>query len=339
MNSKSYCLGIDTSNYTTSAALVDEELNIVGNSRKILEVRQGERGLRQSQALFEHIGNLPQIIENMGINEKKCRIAVVAASERPRNVEGSYMPVFLAGSSLGRSVSAVTGAQYYGFSHQEGHIESARYSSGFNGEGEFLCLHLSGGTTEVLKCREHSGGSGYTAEIVGATKDLALGQLIDRVGVSLEMPFPCGKYVDERACRVENDSRPEDLKDHRELFCRIKTEEGMMNVSGIETQIQRYIDKEKDRTELFKNVVSFALLSRIGQALNDVIGQARESTGIKPVIMAGGVSSSRFIRKMFEKDKDVFFGSPELSSDNAAGIAMMGMKRYLADETGSSFTG
>lgn len=339
MNSKSYCLGIDTSNYTTSAALVDEELNIVGNSRKILEVRQGERGLRQSQALFEHIGNLPQIIENMGINEKKCRIAVVAASERPRNVEGSYMPVFLAGSSLGRSVSAVTGAQYYGYSHQEGHIEAAKYSSGYNGGDEFLCLHLSGGTTEVLKCKELPGGRGYDAEIVGATKDLALGQFIDRVGVSLGIPFPCGKYIDKYACEMEENGEPDLLKVHKKLFCRIKTEEGMMNVSGIETQIQRYIDKEKDETQMFKGIVSYALMSRIGQALKDVIDQARKNTEIGSVIMAGGVSASRFIRKMFENDKELYFGSPELSSDNAVGIAIMGMKRYLADETGSSFTG
>jgi len=339
MNSKSYCLGIDTSNYTTSAALVDEELNIVGNSRKILEVRQGERGLRQSQALFEHIGNLPQIIENMGINEKNCRINVVAVSERPRRVEGSYMPVFLAGSSLGRSVAAVTGAQYAGYSHQEGHIEAAKCSSGYKGEEEFLCLHLSGGTTEILKCKELLGGRGYDAEIVGATKDLALGQLIDRVGVSLEIPFPCGKYIDEYACRMEENGQPTDLKTYKELFCRIKTEDGMMNVSGIETQIQRYIDKEKDDTQMFKDVVSFALMSRIGQALKAVIGQARENTGIKPVIMAGGVSASRFIRKMFDNDKELYFGAPQLSSDNAVGIAIMGMKRYLADETGSSFTG
>ena len=249
------------------------------------------------------------------------------------------MPVFLAGSSVGRSVAAVTGAKYYGYSHQEGHIEAAKNTSGYEGKGEFLSLHLSGGTTEVLKCSEIPGGGGYKTEIAGATKDISLGQLIDRAGVALGMSFPCGKYMDEAALRIEEKETSDALKIHRELFCKIKTEKGMLNVSGIETQIQRYIDKEKDNRDDLEEIVSYALFIRVGQVLKDIIRQTRDITGVKPVIMAGGVASSRFIRNMFKDEKDVYFGSPELSSDNAVGIAMMGMKRYLADEAGTSFTG
>lgn len=338
MKNNIYCLGIDTSNYTTSVALIDEEFNIIADSRKVLNVRRGERGLRQSQALFEHIGNLPEIFESLEIDVKNCTIAAVSVSEKPRNLEDSYMPVFFAGCSVGKSAAAVTGAKYYGYSHQEGHIEAAKHSSGYMGEGEFLSLHLSGGTTEVLRCREIPGGRGYSTEIVGGTKDISLGQLIDRVGVSLGMSFPCGKYMDEAARSKAFNDKSDVLKNSKNLFCKIKAEQGMLNISGIETQIQRYIKDNIDKDELTE-IVSFELFTRIGRALKDIIHQTREITGVKPVVMAGGVASSLFIRKIFDREEDIYFGFPQLSSDNAVGIAMIGMKRFLTDETGTSFTG
>ena len=338
MKDRICCLGIDTSNYTTSAAVVDENFNIIGNSREILRVKQGERGLRQSQALFEHIGNLPGILEKLGISQKNCRIGAVAVSERPRRVEGSYMPVFRAGEAVGKSLANVTGAAYYGFSHQEGHIEAARFSSGYKGEGEFISLHLSGGTTEVLKCREMPGGEGYFTEIVGGTKDISLGQLIDRVGVRLGLKFPCGKHMDETAVRKTASAGREDIKSLESMFCKIKTEKAVCNISGIETQIQRYIDNNEKEQEEISEIVSAALFFRIGQAVRDIVSQSRSMTGILPVLAAGGVASSQFIREMLSEDENLYFGSPELSSDNAAGTAILGMKRYLADETGTSFT-
>ncbi|MDO4482120.1 MAG: hypothetical protein Q4C14_05260 [Bacillota bacterium] len=338
MKSRICCLGIDTSNYTTSAAVVDENLNIIGNSREILRVKQGERGLRQSQALFEHIGNLPRIIEQLEIQKKGCRICAVAVSERPRRVEGSYMPVFKAGETVGKSLAGVTGAAYYGFSHQEGHIEAARYSSGYKGDGEFLSLHLSGGTTEVLICRELPGGEGYRTEIAGGTKDISLGQLIDRTGVRLGFRFPCGKLMDEAALRKKASADRAEMKALESMFCRIKTENGMCCISGIETRIQRYIDDIGNEQEGTDEMISAALFFRIGQAVSDIISQSRKGTGILPVIAAGGVASSRFIREMLSEDEKLYFGSPELSSDNAVGTAILGMKRYLANETGTSFT-
>ncbi len=150
-NSKQFCLGLDTSNYTTSAALVDGEFNIIADSRRLLEVKQGERGLRQSQALFEHIGNLPGVVEELyrqaetieGFSRE--RICAVAVSERPRPQEGSYMPVFRAGIAMGKVLAETLGVPCFGFSHQEGHLAAALKDSELEPGGDFLALHLSGG--------------------------------------------------------------------------------------------------------------------------------------------------------------------------------------------------
>lgn len=323
MGSKRYCLGIDTSNYTTSVAIVDEAFNIIGDSRKILEVRPGERGLRQSQALFEHIGNLPGVLERLKIGEKKLSIHCVAFSQRPRPAEGSYMPVFKAGEAVAKSIAETLQVPCYGFSHQEGHVEAARLRSGYSGAGVFLSLHLSGGTTEVIQCREKEETAGYLTEIVGGTGDLALGQLIDRVGVSLGLQFPCGKQMDEIACRT---LAPGMEKENQ--FCRIKVQTGVMNISGIETQIQRFIEKNREDPKLCEEIAPM-LFFRVGQALMDLIVQSREKTGILPVVVAGGVASSQYIRKMLADVKGVYFGTEVLSSDNGVGTAVLGMKRDL----------
>lgn len=336
MHSKRFGLGIDTSNYTTSAALVDEELNIIADSRRVLEVKQGERGLRQSQALFEHIGNLPGVMEELfrqaegspGFAREK--ICVVAVSERPRPAEGSYMPVFQAGISQAKILASVLEVPCYGFSHQEGHLAAALPGSGLEPEGEFLALHLSGGTTEVLRCRKRGEkeGPAFDIEIVGGTKDLSYGQLIDRVGVTLGLAFPCGKELDRLALEQAKKGSAEPLPD----FCRIKTEDGQINLSGIETQIQRYI---KERTgagedpDRMAGPVAVLLMDRIGESLIKMIGQCREKTGIRKVLLSGGVAASGYLRELLKEDSNLYFGLPELSSDNAAGTAILGMERVL----------
>ncbi len=336
MKNRLFCLGIDTSNYTTSAAFVDGELNIIADSRKVLEVKQGERGLRQSQALFEHIGNMPGIFEELFRQAEKDpeffreRICAVAVSERPRPVEGSYMPVFQAGISQGKALAAALGVPCFGYSHQEGHLAAALPGSGLIPEGDFLALHLSGGTTEVLKCRKLKADEGpaFDIEIVGGTKDLSYGQLIDRVGVSLGFSFPCGKELDRIALEYSGNQDSGLLPD----FCRIRTENGRINLSGIETQIQRYISEETvsgKKPEDLAGTIAVSLMDRILESLMKMIGQCREATGIRPVLLSGGVAASRYLRDRLKAEKDLYFGRTELSSDNAAGIAVLGMERVL----------
>ena len=242
-----YILGIDTSNYKTSIAVVDREKHIICDLRRFLTVKQGERGLRQSDALFQHIQNLSALMEEMR-TEFDGKISAIACSFRPRPEAGSYMPVFLAGSGFARSAAAAMNIPLVGFSHQEGHMEAIRAYSSFQTVDRFLACHFSGGTCEVLDVSEtdlrkdgmpkldfaKDNGApaksikkvkkphpadpaervAYTMHITGGTKDISFGQVLDRTGVALGMEFPAGGQLDlmaQKFCEAEQAEDPEEI--------------------------------------------------------------------------------------------------------------------------------
>ena len=122
-------LGIDTSNYTTSAAVLRDDHTGV-NAGKLLEVKKGELGLRQSDALFQHVKALPERFYELEEKGLLRDIKAVGASTQPRAVEGSYMPCFLAGASQGQTLATTLGVPCYGFSHQQGHVAAVCWSAG-----------------------------------------------------------------------------------------------------------------------------------------------------------------------------------------------------------------
>ena len=328
MNSK-YILGIDTSNYKTSVAVVDEDYNVVYDGRMFLKVKEGERGLRQSEALFQHIQNLPQLIEKIPV-DLEHRLDAVAWSDRPRPVEGSYMPVFNAGISTGKSIASVNSIVGIGFSHQEGHVEAVRHNTGFHSDKPYLACHFSGGTTEILiiKPRQRdvvlNTGVYYKIFLTGGTRDMSYGQLIDRAGVALGYDFPAGEYMDKIACSTDFATG---------VLTRIKTRHAYFNISGIDTQIKRAIEEEKYGIE--KEPFIKEIFIRIAESIEESVFQAANMTEINEVLMAGGVSSSCFIKNYIEnsarlKDINIHFGSSDIAQDNAVGIAVLG-GRYVWD--------
>lgn len=311
MQTKDLILGIDTSNYTTSVAVTNSGGDIVADFRKPLVVKPGEKGLRQSYALFRHVEALPDLIGEAvsGRNEK---IAGVAVSVRPRPKEGSYMPVFRAGESFAAVAAYTLGIPVFKFSHQEGHIEAVKRSCAFNEKSSFLCYHLSGGTCELLKV------SGKEIERIGGTKDISFGQVIDRAGVRLGMQFPCGHEFDGISISEYGDSR---------YLTEIPVNGLWINLSGIDSQAARLIDSglnDSDRRPLIKNIFNCISNSLIKLTENAVI-----STNITDVLFTGGVSSSKFIYEKLHARFDgsgieIEFGNQDLSADNAVGIALLG---------------
>ena len=128
MTDKRIVLGIDTSNYTTSVALMYEDGELIANIKRPLPVKAGERGLRQSDAVFAHIKNLPSAMGEASEHLRGRKPCAVGVSERPRNIDGSYMPCFLSGVAAAESISAASGIPVYRFSHQCGHVMAALYS-------------------------------------------------------------------------------------------------------------------------------------------------------------------------------------------------------------------
>ena len=305
-------LGIDTSNYTTSAAIVSEEGEILENRRRLLEVPEGKKGLRQSDALFQHWKALPDMLSPL-LEKYKGSIRAVCAGNRPRPAEGSYMPVFTAGIGIGRTAAKALGADYYELSHQEGHFEAAAFGNDTDFSKPCICAHLSGGTLElVLKAPG-------IYEKIGGTKDISYGQLIDRTGVDLGLAFPAGKAVDALALGYAS----EGLKDP---LCRVFTAKTYLNLSGLETRLK---SAEKG---LPADALCFFLMERISESFVSICEAAKEETGAGQVLVSGGVACSSFLRK-YCRDKGYRFGRPDLCADNAAGEALFARRSYAAESS------
>lgn len=299
-------LGIDTSNYTTSVAVVDD--GGFRHAREILDVKEGERGLRQSDALFLHVKNIPRLTERLAPG----RVDAVSYSSRPRAVEGSYMPCFLAGEAVARSIAATLGVPCRAFSHQAGHIEAAVRTCGAPLGDEFLAFHLSGGTTEMLLARADE-NEGWMCDIVGKTLDISAGQLIDRTGVLLGLKFPAGAELEKLAAACADK-----IKDARPTV-----RDGSCNLSGAENKIQKFILSGAPREYVARYAIEY-----VGRTVCDMTAAAREKYPSLPVVYAGGVMRNEIIRKMLSSGFDnICFASAELSSDNAVGTAYLGYKK------------
>lgn len=321
-------LGIDTSNYKTSAAVVDGEGRIVCQLSEYLEVPAGKRGLRQSEAFFKHSCRLPDFIREISNQVDMTKIKAVGVSSRPRRVEGSYMPCFLAGINAADEISAVLQVPLYRFSHQEGHsaavieVESPIINYRHDDLGSIskaLLFHLSGGTTEFLLCSPDE--DGYQTEIVGGTLDISIGQLLDRAGVALGLPFPSGAYMDEAAMNYNGAAS--------KLLPRIKLNDGYFNLSGAETKLLRAIESADEADEDFDKSLTKELFVTIAKLLEASATELASAYNVNTVYMVGGVSASKFVRNALSSAKvNILFGRPELSGDNAVGTALLARRKH-----------
>ncbi len=306
-------LGVDTSNYTTSLCISDGR-NVVAEVRRLLPVKDGEQGLRQSDALFHHTKALPvlcnELFSKNGIDRKSIRAAGV--SIKPRDSEGSYMPCFLAGYSFATAFSSALGIPLFELSHQAGHITAAAVSGSCESimQKDFLSFHVSGGTTEVLHVS--SLDAGLKCDIIGGTKDLNAGQAIDRCGVAMGMHFPCGREMDalsEKSCKNYSP--------------KISVKDGYCNLSGLENICKKMISDGEKKCDICKFTFSY-----IGKTLAKISEDVRLLHPGLPVLYAGGVMSNTYIRTVLSKYSDVYFAKPEYSCDNAFGISCLAAYKY-----------
>lgn len=298
-------LGIDTSNYTTSVAVFDGTHGV--NEGRLLDVRPGELGLRQSDALFQHVKHLPArfaILREQGL---LAGITAVAASTQPRAVEGSYMPCFLAGEGQGRAIADTLGVPFYAVSHQQGHVAAAAWSAGRMDlmDTPHLAWHLSGGTTELLLVEPEKGN--VKATKLGGTSDISAGQLVDRTGVALGLAFPAGRALDA-LCQ---EGKP----------CKgfaVKIKDLTFSLSGMENKIQSMMDAG----EAPADVARFAL-ETVARTIRRTTDMAKEAYPGLPVLCSGGVASNSVLRTRMA---DALFATPEFSTDNALGVAILAQR-------------
>lgn len=313
-------VGLDTSNYTTSAALCDEAGNVLANIKLPLPVAEGERGLRQSDAVFSHVRALPQAaaaLREVLAETERTRISAVGVSYAPRDADGSYMPCFLAGVSAAEVAGALLGVPVLRFSHQAGHIMAALYSSGASEllGHEFAAFHVSGGTTDVLLVRPESEHV-FSIEKIGGTRDINAGQAIDRIGVHMGLRFPAGAALEQLALSYQGKSEQPRIS-VSDLFC---------NLSGLENKAVQLYENTHDAAQTASFTLSF--IGRTLAAMRD--GVRFRYPGI-PIVYAGGVMSCRLLQDMLRQDHS-FFADAKFSSDNAAGTALLARYRFLRAE-------
>ena len=318
---KRYYLGIDTSCYTTSCAIIDSDFHIVGEARKLLEVKPGERGLQQSNMVFQHTKALPKLMLEL----HQVPISGIGVSGFPRREENSYMPAFMVGLGQGETLSHMLNVPLHIFAHQENHILAALRELKTIPSEPFLALHLSGGTTELIYC--HYKGEGiFNSHIIGGSKDLQGGQYVDRIGVAMGLPFPAGKHLEALALQTtEYDPLPSSMKD------------GWISFAGPCNAAMRRINETM--SDMDKSNLARAVFTSMGNALEKMITYHIKEKPVHTLIAVGGVMSNSLIRKRMEtyckrNRMTLHVAQPQYSVDNATGNAFGAA--YLQESRGSS---
>lgn len=308
-------LGLDTSNYTTSAAVFDGETGF--SETRLLDVRPGELGLRQSDALFQHVKHLPELFHRLAEQGALTALRAVGASTRPREVEGSYMPCFLAGMSQAQGLADTLGVPFFAHSHQQGHLAAAAWSAGRLDllDRPFLAWHLSGGTTELLRAEPM--GCSVRAEIIGGTSDISAGQLIDRTGVLLGLQFPAGKALDALYGQGE-----------KSLHFRVKQNELTFSLSGMENKVKQLAQQGETPADIAR----FTL-----DTVTDIVCRTTEEAQRRwpglPVLCSGGVASNRRLREVMSQRCQAIFAQPKFSTDNAMGTAILTWRKWKESQS------
>ncbi|QSX06816.1 hypothetical protein JYG23_05035 [Sedimentibacter sp. zth1] len=325
---KKYVLGIDTSAYTTSIALVDYNGNVICNLKKNLEVLDGQKGLRQETAVFMHLNNLPNLINKINIDFNE--IGIISVSAFPRTTKDSYMPVFVVGKNFAKTIAKSVDAEYIQYSHQENHISAAildTYKSYNYSNKDIIAIHISGGTSEFLISRKSN--RGFTTEIVGGSKDITFGQLIDRIGVYLNFKFPSGQSMQNFL--LDNNTDVDGIKIIKPKI----SGEKYINLSGVENYYKKFIDENK----YSKEIIIYSLFNYIGECIVSILRNILNDINVDRIIISGGVSANMYIRKLlideFKNSYDIIFPKSELSADNSLGNAMLPLidRWYNEDKT------
>ncbi|MEG1049482.1 MAG: glycoprotease, partial [Oscillospiraceae bacterium] len=282
------------------------------NKKQFLNVPMGEKGLRQQDAVFNHIKNLTTLFELVDNEFNFDCIQAIGVSVKPTKDEGSYMPCFLVGQMVATAVAAALKVPLVKTSHQDGHLNSALFylkqDDYYN--KRVIMFHVSGGTTDMLLVE-----NAQIIKTLGSSKDLFAGQAIDRLGVKLGYGFPAGEQVSRLSqnCK-EAISKP-----------KVSVKNMDCNLSGLENQCDKLLNDHADVGYVAKYCLSFIAYTLIEMAKN-----ARNEYGDLPIIFAGGVMSSDTIKEIVALNmQDVHFVLPIFSQDNGIGDAALEARKVL----------
>ena len=216
------------------------------------------------------------------------------------------MPCFLAGVAQAKLLSDALRVPLVEVSHQQGHVASALWSAGRMDlmDQAHLAWHLSGGTTELLLVEPV--GKNVRCTKIGGTTDISAGQLIDRTGQLLGLPFPSGKHLDALSLEAEG----------KETF-QVKCPALEFSLSGVQNKVQQFHEKCPSPAE----TAAYALRCVAGAVLQASKNAMKKYPGLE-IVFSGGVASNSMLRKVLGP-LDPVFAQPRFSTDNAMGVAIL----------------
>lgn len=310
-------LGIDTSCYTTSCALMGLDYHVLGDARQALQVALGQRGLRQSEAFFQHVQHMPRVLFEAIGQSQGIELVAICVSDKPDERLDSYMPVFHAGLSFAQALASAQNLALYQTTHQRGHLAAASLGLHLPAR-QYLAIHLSGGTTQVLLMDDDA------LSCLGGTTDISAGQLLDRLGVAMGLAFPAGPWLEKIA------------RDHAPLGRYPVSQQGQsISLSGAEAAALR----DLEQGQLTHGQIAAELFDVIARTVLRLCQWAVQDTGVNTLLLTGGVLSSSLLRSMLDQRREkrrmalqLIYGKPEYSGDNAVGIAAIGVQKYLQGE-------
>jgi N6-L-threonylcarbamoyladenine synthase len=326
-------LGLDTSCYSTSVALVDQSGNLIFERRRLLPVAAGEKGLRQSQAFFYHHKNLPELMKELQealpypLAE---RLKAIGVSEKPCPSQDSYMPVFLAGTELGQSLAAALRVPLIRTTHQEGHLMAVLWDTQIQPHWPFFAFHLSGGTTDLMQIDgvEYKPGFSFNYKVLTGASDIPAGQLVDRVGVDLGLSFPAGPALEQLALKLGAQTLPK-----QQISASVH--QGKISFSGAEAQAKKMLLQKAAPEEIARSV-EHCIAGTLVKALQYYTDIAKPEALPREVIFMGGVAGNQYIRQRLvhrlarqQIPLLCYFAQSKFSSDNAVGVAIIAMSSFI----------
>ena len=253
---------------------------------------------------------MPGVFEELFSDEEiRKRIGAVSVSEKTTSGGRILYAGIYCRNRLWPGTGSFTSYTLLSVFHQEGHIEAIRFYSPLRDVTPLICFHFSGGTTEALLLEEDK------LTIVGGSRDLAYGQVLDRIGVALGLDFPCGDAMDKIAVRSAG---------HPSIFTPIKVKDGYVNLSGIETQGQNALGKYP-QMQLIDD-----LFDKLSRSIMEMTLQLSYNMNQRFYLCRRRILQRymrAYLAEHLYKDLNIVFGKNELSSDNAIGVALLGGKR------------
>lgn len=306
-------LGIESSCDETSVAVVKNGREVLSNVIDTqIKIHEQFGGVVPEIASRNHIEAISRVTKLAleQANVKLEDIDVIAPTYGP-----GLVGALLVGVSYGRGLAYALNKPLVGVNHLEGHI-SANYITHPDLEPPFLCILTSGGNTQIVYVKDYC-----DMEVLGRTRDDAIGEAFDKVARVIGLTYPGGPKIDKLAEQGKATIN----------FPKTHFENLDFSFSGIKTAV---INLHHKNPEVNKSDLCMSFEKAVTEVLTENIEKAIKQTGIKKVVLAGGVSANTHIREEFEKlgqklNVQIYKPDLKLCTDNAAMIGSAGYYRYL----------